>query len=351
MLSGWIATAALVIVVTNAVALVGLRLVNTHFHVEARQYDRDILGHAAGITGVINAVLFAFIVFVAWTYYDRARDTVDQETSVVWQIWHDVEAMEPGAPNEGRPLAGVLAAKDHAKVARELKLYARDVADGEWEAMRDWTRHRGVNAYRNQFEKADDMLRDAYYTVLKADIGSRSANSGKPGTTRAPRAPRDPSVAPPGTQRVVIAELVRRFNDLFELRRRRIEMSSAGAIPAIVWATLLVGGALCITCSWLIGFKNVTVHAVVMSLIASSLSLIVFLIFSLNTPFSGVAPISNDRYAALAYDIDHWEDREARGLEGDLLGMKPAESNGRPAGAHGEERKRSPSAVVPTGAK
>ena len=77
MLSGWIATAAVVIVVTNAIALAGLRLVNTHFHVESRQYDRDILGHAAGITGVINAVLFAFIVFVAWTYYDRGRDTVD----------------------------------------------------------------------------------------------------------------------------------------------------------------------------------------------------------------------------------------------------------------------------------
>jgi hypothetical protein len=70
------------------------------------------------------------------------------------------------------------------------------------------------------------------------------------------------------------------------------------------------GGLLCISCCWLIGFEDFELHAVITSLVASSFGLILFLILSLNTPFSGVIAISNERFVLLGKDIDHWEAQE-----------------------------------------
>jgi hypothetical protein len=274
--------AAWALLAVNVIAIVGQQIVGRYFMVRIRIKHADILGHVAGITGVINAVLFAFIVFVAWTYYDRARDTVDHEVALVWQIWQDVETAEPGS---GHPMDKVMP-EVHEEIVHQMLCYVDEVAFHEWDAMQSYSDSRQTSEYRQKFDHGTQMLRTAYEDVLRAHAKS-------------------------ATSKVLVGEMVKRFNTLFEVRRQRIALSSEGAIPSVVWLALIGGGLLCITCCWFIGFADLKLHAVIMALIASSFGLILFLITSLNMPFSGSAAISTERFVTLRSDIRQWEKSEA----------------------------------------
>jgi hypothetical protein len=285
----WIVSAFIVLLEVNLVALIGQQIVGRWYKVQSRRMHEEILGHIAGITGVINAVLFAFIVFVAWTRYDRAGDTVDQEVSLIWQIWHDVESAEP----KGHPMEDVIPEALHHQIAAELRWYVNEVTDREWQLMQ--SKAAEEPGYRHKFEAGTDSLRAAYENVLRVDMKR-------------------------GTPRTLITEIIKRFNSLFEVRRQRIAFSVEGAIPFIVWMSLLGGGLLCVACCWLIGFKDLNLHALITGVIASSFAIILFLIMSLNTPFRGAAAISNLPFRALQVDIERWEEREKLA---DEHGQKP----------------------------
>jgi len=279
----------------NVVAVAGQLLLSKLF-VEHRHKHAESLGHAAGITGVINAVLFALIVLVAWTYYDRARDAVEHETSLLWQIWHDVEAAEAGP----HPFAGIISSDEQMAAARDVQAYvARDTV--EWHEMAS-----SASDTYSTFKVNDDTLRVLYERVLRA--GMRQPR--RPETTTPATAAPVTSVMTPRLPRSLIDEFIGRCNELVEARRQRIHYSSEGALPPIAWRVLACGILLCIACCWFMDFGSKWLHATIMVLIATSFGLIVTLIIALNTPFRGEAAIRDDAIRKLQHDIDVWEQEE-----------------------------------------
>lgn len=275
-----------VLLVVNVIAVRGLRLVR-RWRFEAREKQADVLGHAAGITGVINAVLFAFIVVVAWTYYDHAREAFSEEAGLVWQLWHDVES----AKGSGS-MYGMLPHPLLTKISTHLESYVKYVAYSE-------------ESVRTLYEKASsDSLRDLYKTIGEDEL--RAAYEGLLMTKR------DSAHKSSAALRPLIDEMVHRFNDLFDARRRRFEFEGAKAVPGTVWVALVGGGLLCIACCWFLGIQDARLHGWVMFLIGSSFGLITFLIVALNTPFKGIDPIPNP-YVTLLDDISGWEHREGEG--------------------------------------
>ena len=65
------------------VTAVGAPLVVRRLFPQDREGEGDVLGAASGIVGVVNAVLLAFIVFAAWSNYDRAAEAVNKETDAI----------------------------------------------------------------------------------------------------------------------------------------------------------------------------------------------------------------------------------------------------------------------------
>ena len=299
------------LIVLNLIAIAGQQIVGRFVLIRSRKEHAELLGHIAGVTGVINAVLLAFIVFVAWTYYDRARDSVDREVGVIWQVWRDIETADPGSPMYSAMDSGV-----HDLVVNRLMTYVDSVAFREWpimnsrDSLREDKKPDPDSLYHAQFAWCDSIISDAYESVLlseeptQQDIGStRSA----PSPTRH-RAGTVSSAA----RRALGEEIVRRFNQLFLVRQQRIAYSTEDAIPFMVWKVLFGSGLLCICCCWLIPFKGQWLHAAITGLVASSLSLILILILELNTPFRGRDAILNTAFTRLQLDIDAWEDRDER---------------------------------------
>jgi len=66
-----------------------------------------------------------------------------------------------------------------------------------------------------------------------------------------------------GSQCVVYGEVMRTFNTLVESRRRRIEAASF-AVPASLWAVVLLGAALSIFTSYVFKIESLLVHGLPM---------------------------------------------------------------------------------------
>lgn len=246
-----------------AVALAGVLLIDRAFPLKARLAEADLLGHAAGIIGVMNAVLLAFIVFAAWTDYDRARDLVSQEASLVLDIWRDFDVpLASGRPQEGRGM--------HDRGVEGLEEYLVAVIGTEWKATA--TGERPVKAGdESPFRDGWKSLASSYSQLLNTEAQK--------------------SLRP-----ALAEELIKRFNSLFDARRERIAVSRHGGLTRTVWAVVLVGGLLSLASCWLLGFESRKLHVTSTMLVATTFGLIIFLIIALEWPFRGEKQIRNDPY-------------------------------------------------------
>jgi hypothetical protein len=258
----------LVLILALAVGLVIRRFIGRTFSSSERHAHNELLGHAAGITGVINAVLLAFIVYAAWTGYDRARDVVSEEVSLLNDIWRDAEA----------------ASSAHDSLVSELQSYLVTVIDTEWPHMQHgmFTERQGAGGFGTGWR----TLGRAYTLSLNLEAGN-------------------------ALQKTVAEELVKRFNSLFDARRQRIASSTQGALTATVWGVVLAGGLVSIICCGLFGFESRRLHTVSVMLVALSFGLVFYLIISLQWPFRGQNQISAEPYCAAWNNLIRLESREA----------------------------------------
>jgi hypothetical protein len=109
----------------------------------------------------------------------------------------------------------------------------------------------------------------------------------------------------PGTAglRLIHAEALRSFNDLVELRRRRLEAVDY-AVPATLWSVVLVGAVLSIGASYVFSMESFPVHAIMTGLLAAMISLLVFFIAVTDHPYHGRSSVPPEPYELVLRDID-----------------------------------------------
>ena len=96
-------------------------------------------------------------------------------------------------------------------------------------------------------------------------------------------------------QSVVHAEALSAFNNLVELRRRRIEATTY-AVPASLWVVVLIGAALSIFASYLFNIESLLAQSLLTTLLASMIALLVFFIATTDHPYRGVNAIKPRAY-------------------------------------------------------
>ena len=96
------------------------------------------------------------------------------------------------------------------------------------------------------------------------------------------------------------AETLGSFNDLIQLRRQRLDSINAG-LPGVLWCVLLPGAIGCVALFFFFHLDNRRFQAVLLLFLAGYLAMVLFVIISLDRPFSGEMGISPDSYQ-LIYD-------------------------------------------------
>jgi hypothetical protein len=87
------------------------------------------------------------------------------------------------------------------------------------------------------------------------------------------------------------AESLKHLTQLSDLRRTRL-FTARGTVPTSLWFLLLSGGILLIAFTYFFGHESVLSQACMTAALAGILSFSLFMIASLDTPYSGVARVT-----------------------------------------------------------
>jgi Protein of unknown function (DUF4239) len=187
-----LAVAIIVLAVATAITLM---LLVRRFKAPAGGFftDPDRAAGVFGVTGTGFAVLLAFVIFLSFSSYDRAREKASIEAVAVSQLFRTTKLF---SPDSRRPLQG------------ELICYARAVIHDEWKTMREGRQSPVVDAWLARIEQTVDGVQ------LQDD-----------------------------KQRIAYGHWFEQAAERREGRRGRLTEAQP-LVPSLVWLALALGGAL-----------------------------------------------------------------------------------------------------------
>lgn len=237
----WLRTAARlmsIIASVSALAVFGLFLFTRFVDVESLRGSSESLGTYIQTLGGIYAVLLAFVVVVVWQQFNEARGFVNREANSVIDLYRIAGGLPDGARD----------------VIREgLRDYVDAVLNEEWRAM---TRHD-----ERVIEKVGHRL-DRVWSAIHTCMPLNEC------------------------QHTVYGEVLRRFNDVTELRTNRL-VSASAKIPIAMNVLLYTGAVIMIGSVYLLPFDRFWLHATVAGAFAGAVAHVLFLIWDLDDAFAG----------------------------------------------------------------
>ncbi|HEX7048674.1 MAG TPA: DUF4239 domain-containing protein [Longimicrobiales bacterium] len=255
-MEAWLA-GILVVIVVVGVAVGGMLVVRRSVQVSTLERHHDVAGSVYAAIGVMYAVLLAFAVVVVWNQYDDAVVRTATEANDLVNLFRGAEVFPPAT---------------RARIRSRIQSYVRAVIEDEWPAMADG--------------KASAAAWTAFSALWRVYLETEPRND---------------------RERAWYAESLRRLDELGDARRLRLLDSRAG-VPSLLWATLLIGGALTIGFSYLFGTRNVWSQVVMTVALSGLIALILFLVSALAKPFGGAARIEPDAFHQLTEIFSRWND-------------------------------------------
>jgi len=237
----WALSFFFVSAVTTTIAVLGLYLVRKKYPADILKEHHEVAAIIFNAFGVLYAVVVAFVVFVTWSGYDDATKNLQLEASQVIDLFHSAKAF-PG------PVSKVI----------------RD----------------GLVDYTNSVHN-DELRR-----MASGDIGVYST-----GPLRDLIAVFDNMEDKALPNRELYMESLRRVNNLAEYRRLRI-FAGNNTVPPMIWLILLAGGLITVLYTYFFGVRNIRAQCIMTSALTIMISLILFLIYVLDHPFTGTARVS-----------------------------------------------------------
>jgi hypothetical protein len=151
---------------------------------------------------------------------------------------------------------------ERAKIQRGLVCYAATVVDKEWRTMVDGERSPVA-------EKQYEQIWKNYYELT-------------PHTDK---------------EMAFYQESLTRLNELGQYRRQRL-LEARDSFPAILWVFLIAGAVAMIGYTYLLGWKESRLNAIGVAGLAGLSALALFLVFSMNHPFSGSLRVTPEAFSA-----------------------------------------------------
>ena len=242
----WVLSFFFVSAVTTTIAVAGLYLVRKKYSADILKQNHEVAAIIFNAFGVLYAVVVAFVVFVTWEGYDDATKNLQLEASQVIDLFGSARAFPEPA----------------SKVIRDgLINYASSVQNDELKRMAEG--EIGIystGALRNLIGVFDGM--------------------------------EDKSIS----NRELYMESLRRLNNLAEYRRLRI-FAGNDTVPPMMWLVMLVGGLIMILYTYFFGVRNIRAQYIMTSALTIMISLILFLVYVLDHPFTGTGKVSSKPFA------------------------------------------------------
>ena len=242
---GALLDAILIVLLAVLAAVTGLAVVHRLVPPERRESNNTVAATLFLPLSGLFSVLAAFMIGLGWQQYDNARLNIQREVNALSEIYWDAEALSPPQRERIKELA---------------QSYAQATIDEEWALM-------GEGEASARAWSITDEIRD-------------SVNAVEPSTT---------------VEQTHYTHLVGQVQNMLDYRRLRLHASREG-LPTVLWAILLVVGAMLISFTYLFGLKNFRVHALMVAAVTVAITMSLFTIKSLEYPFSRPAVASPEPF-------------------------------------------------------
>jgi uncharacterized membrane protein len=212
----------------------------------------DLVSYFFAGIGVFYGLALGLIAVATWENYTDIDAVVGTEAAAVASFYRDLD----GYP---QPLRGRLEAM--------MRDYAKLVIDKEWPAHK-----KGV-----ALEDGDTLLDDLEDEVMNYE----------PTKER---------------EKILQSEVLRSLDTVQEQRRLRLQAVPTG-LPAALWAVVLIGALLNVGLTYLFWTENLTVHAILVAMMAVFIGLLVFLTAAMDNPFRGEFSVSAEAFQTVLDNV------------------------------------------------
>jgi hypothetical protein len=233
----------LMVVIYVALAVTGLLIIRKFYPHYKCKLHNDIAGFIFATLGVIYAVLLAFTVIITWQDFDKAQDVTINEANCIASLYRYATPFPAGFK---------------ASLQGELKNYVNAIINEEWQMMAKGQKSANV-------QKIQEKLWQLY--------GSYQPKN--------------------ETQKIYLAESVKKMNQAGEMRRQRIVYASEGIHP-LLYFVLFAGSFITIGFTMLFGTENIIPHLIMTSLLAAMIAITLFTVIAMDYPFTGNISIQPD---------------------------------------------------------
>ncbi len=217
----------------------------------ASHYNDLVSYFFAGI-GVFYGLALGLIAVATWENYTDIDGVVGTEAAAVASFYRDLD----GYP---QPMRGRLEAM--------MRDYTKLVIEKEWPAHK-----KGI-----ALEDGDALLDTLEDEVMNYD----------PTRER---------------EKVLQAEVLRSLDTVQEQRRLRLQAVPTG-LPAALWSVVLIGALLNIGLTYLFWTENLTIHAILVAILAVFIGLLVFLTAAMDNPFRGEFSVAADAFQTVLDNV------------------------------------------------
>ena len=235
------------------VVLTGLQIVRKKYHHELLKEHHEVAAIIFNAFGLLYAVVVAFVVFVVWSRYDDAAKNLELEANSTIDLFYVSKAF-PDSINK--------------PMRQALSEYANSIVEEEFDLM----------TKGEKSQKTSEALRKVSNLFINMDIKSL------------PNVP-------------AYSESFKVFNEMAQYRRLRL-FAGKNSIPSVIWIVLLVGALITVTYTYFFGMRKVLPQTLMTSALTITITLILFLIFILDHPYTGSTTVNTEPMTSVAESMN-----------------------------------------------
>jgi hypothetical protein len=239
----WIYGVLTLIVIFVIFTIAGIFVLRKTANLEELRKHHDVAGVVFANIGVLYSVLLGFTVVNVQQRFDKIKEITEVEASYLAQLYQDAEVFPEVNKNQ---------------IRNSIREYCGSVLNEEWDMLRQ-----GVNnpATTGALKK----IWQAYYSIV-------------PTTNK---------------EQAWYAESISKLNQLLNTRLARI-VGSRESLGPEMWTMLLGGAFLMVAFIWFFGLHKLSSHILMGTILATSTAFLLFLIYTLDTPFLGQVVVAPD---------------------------------------------------------
>jgi hypothetical protein len=215
---------------------------------ELLKENHEVGGFIYNAVGIIYAVLIAFVVFAIWTGQSDTNSKIEREASDLLDLYYD---------------ASVFTDSLKMTIQGTIRDYVSRVTKEEWDSMSDGNRD-------TEATKLFVKLNKIYLSI-------------------------DGNLL---TNKDVLTEELKKMDEIREYRRHRL-LSSRQNMPDIMWIVLLISSVIMIVFTFFFSTKNRRHQYIMTAFLVFVCVNVLYLIFVLDHPFTGVHAIKSDAFDQL----------------------------------------------------